>query len=228
MYSDDLVPLLSQGPGPGLRFRQGVVRSWNASTGANVVDVAGAQLVDVPILNTGEAIALKAGHVVGLLAFQSTYWIIGRITLPNDPDFAAASVAFGAAGGQAFNFSISTTMTVKTSGTIVVPSWADEALLHVTANASVKNTTANGLFAYIQCGVNGGFGGGIAQGLAPSGSVLAQDIQALGASSRNLLTGLSGGETLTVQASMQADAALAASASNSIFVHAIAIFKSNV
>ena len=83
LVTDDTAPLFDQA-GPGVRFRQGTITAWNAATGQNTVDVANGTLTDVPILNTGEAIALKAGHVVGLLGQGMTWFIIGRITPASD------------------------------------------------------------------------------------------------------------------------------------------------
>lgn len=229
MIGDDLVPLLSQGPGPGLRFRQGQVVAWNAATGANTIDVAGAQLVNVPILNTGEAIALKAGHVVGLLAWQSSYWILGRITVPGAADFAAASVAFGSAGAQASNFTIPATLTLRASATLAVPSWADEAIIHVTGTGTFVNRTTGPLLGAMSVGVNGGHGGGAFQGFAADLDAGFQQQQVVSASSRNHFTGLIGGSTLTVEAKVVGSSSFGvADGNNFIVVHSIAIYKSNV
>lgn len=231
--ADDLVPFLTGKADPDrvpqLRFRQGTVQSWNPDTGANIIIVGGAALTDVPMLNTGEAIALKAGHVVGLLTWGGSWFIVGRITVPGSPDFASASLAFGSAGDEATNFGVPTVATAIVSATIDVPDWADEALVHVTGSCSLANPRAVGDFATMQVGVNGGAGGGINQGFAPTGDPDAQNLQAIAASSRNLLSGV-GGTTLTVQGLLNTTSgvAWAASASNYAVIHATAIFRSTV
>jgi hypothetical protein len=233
---DDLVPLFAPDPSapPPLNFRQGRVVAWNPDTGENTIDVGGAQLEDVSVLNTGEAIALKVGHIVGLITWGSSWFIIGRITVPGSPDFASASVAFGSAGAQAFNFVVPGPETVIASTALTVPQWADEALIHVTGNASVVNRAAAVRQCAMQVGVDGGSGGGAFQGLAPFNDASWQYFQHLGASSRNLFTGLSGGETLTLEARLTSTgsggtASLGvADGNNSLFMHAIAVFKSNV
>jgi hypothetical protein len=230
---DDLVPLFAPDPSapPPLNFRQGRVVAWNPDTGENTIDVGGAQLEDVSVLNTGEAIALKVGHIVGLVTWGSSWFIIGRITVPGSPDFASASVEFGSAGAQAFSFVIPTGgPTVIASTTLTVPLWADEALIHVTGNAGLVNRAAGVRRCTMQVGVNGGSGGGALQGYGPAGAADWQDVQHLGASSRNLFTGLSGGEVLTLEASLTApDGSFGvADGSNALFMHAIAVFKSNV
>jgi hypothetical protein len=153
--ADNLAPLFGAGP-PGVRFRQGTILTWNANTGENTVDLAGGVLTNVPILNTGEAVALKAGHVVGLLGQGTSWFIVGRVTPPNDPNFAGASVAFGGANGFAQNFGLSTTLTAIASASIPVPSWADEAIVLATASATVVNTrgVADSAILFAQIAVN--------------------------------------------------------------------------
>jgi hypothetical protein len=222
MITDDLTPLFDTGQ-PGVRFRQGTVTAWNASTGANTIDVAGGTLTNVSILNTGEAIALKAGHVVGLLGQGSTWFIIGRITPPGDANFAAVSVAFGSAGAQLFNYSTSTSMVIKaTSNELVVPDWADEAVVMIAGSAAVVNSTAGIQYAAMEVGCNGGAGGS-----APS-DIAAARIGQVGAASRNRFTNLSGGEVLQITGAIQTGAAFAANGANAMFIHAIAVYKSNV
>lgn len=223
MQGSDLVSLLTPDPGSGVGFRQGVIASWNPATGENTVQVGGAILENVPILNTGEAIALKPGHVVGMLTTRSSWFIIGRITPAGDPNFAAASVAFGSAGAQVFNYSVSTANVIKASSNeLVVPVWADEALVLVTGFGSLTNNNAGFQFVSLEVGCFGGSGGAANwgfQGGATGG---------LAATSRNRFTGLSGGEVLQITGSMQGSAAIAAAAANSLFLHAIALYKSNV
>lgn len=223
MISDNVADLFTRDTGPALRFRQGTVVAWNASTGENTIDVGGGTLDDLPILNTGEAIALKPGHVVGLLVFGQQVFVLGRITTPGDPNFAAASVEFGSAGAQVFGYATSTAMVNKaTSAELVVPDWADEALVMVTGFAALVNNSAATTFGALQVGCNGGVGGAAPQDIPVS------SIANLAASSRNQFTGLSGGEILTVAGAIQSGVALLAHASNAMFVHAIAVYKSNV
>lgn len=222
MITDDLSTLFDSGQ-PGVRFRQGTISTWNANTGANTIDLAGGTLTDVPMLNTGEAVALKAGHVVGLLGQGSTWFIIGRVTLPNDPNFAAASVAFGSAGAQVFGYSTSTSMVTKASSNeLVVPDWADEAIVMVTGFGGVTNTTAGIAFAGMEVGCNGGAGG------ASYNDITAGRAGLIGGASRNHFTGLSGGEVLQITGAIQTGAAFGVTGSNSMFIHAIAVYKSNV
>ncbi len=226
MISDDLTTLFedpSQAAAP-VRFRQGTVLAFNNSTGQNQINVAGAVLVDIPMLNSGEAVALKPGHVVGLLLAGQSWFILGRITPPNDPNFASASVDFSSAGGQAFNFALSTGLVTKVSSNeLVVPAWADEAIVHITGSCTCLNTRAVLDSFGFNVGCLGGDGGTTYADVAAGG------INNIAASSRNLFTGLSGGEVLTITGQATSfGAAWAANASNTMFIHAIAIYKSNV
>lgn len=223
MITDNLAPLFGTS-GPGVRFRQGTVLTWDPNTGVNTVDVGGSTLANVPILNTGEAVALKAGHVVGLLGQGASWFIIGRVTPPNDPNFAGASLAFGSAGVQVFQFSLSTAITVKaTSDELVVPEWADEAVVFVGGQMHAVNTTAAKDSYAFRVGCEGGNGGGVFQ------TVTAGDIGANAAVSRNHFTGLAGGAVLQITGEAQSNAAAWPShTANSMYLHAIAIYKSNV
>lgn len=88
--SDDLVPLLGQTPGKGIGFRQGVVHEWNQQTAENTIRVAGTNMTNLPILNTNEALLLQPGDVVGIMTAGSSWFIIGRITIPGTPAAATA------------------------------------------------------------------------------------------------------------------------------------------
>jgi hypothetical protein len=222
VITDDLSGLFGGGPA-GLRFRQGTVLTWNPSTGENTVDLAGGTLTNVPIINTAEAVALKPGHVVGMLGQGRTWFILGRVTPPNDPNFAGASLAFGSAGAQVLNYSVSTSSVIKaTSDELVVPDWADEAVVLVTGTGCVVNSNAAAQSVALEVGVEGSSGGGSWFDVQPG------RIGGYSATNRNLFTGLSGGEVLQVQGAVIGTAAFAANPSNALFVHAIAIYKSNI
>jgi hypothetical protein len=231
----DLVPLFQkslQRDDDVVRFRQGTVVEWNTATGANKIRFMGATVENMPMLNSGEAIALKAGHNVGILTTGKAAFILGRITLPGSADFASASVAFGSAGFTASNFAVagSGTLTVIGTTTLTVPAWADEALVMVTSTGGITNPSAAVDYAYMTVGVNGGSGGSVGQPLAPTGNTIWQDTHPIYASTRNLLTGLTTApsKTITIEARAAHAAAgtWAANVNNSVFVHAIAIYRS--
>lgn len=83
----DLTPNLQQRLNTDIGYHQGVIAKWDAQTGSNIIDMAGTPLTDLPMLNITEALVLKPGMVVGLLRFKQTYFILGRIVIPNQPDF---------------------------------------------------------------------------------------------------------------------------------------------
>jgi hypothetical protein len=224
VIGDDLVGLFAPASGPGVGFRQGQIVAWNPQTGENVVNVGGTELSNLAILNTGEAIALKVGHVVGLLTMSGSWFIIGRITVPGDPDFASVSVDFGSAGAQVFGFSLASgTAVVKASSSeLVVPAWADEAIVLVTGGMCAVNTSGATGWLSLQVGCAGGAGGGL-----PS-DVGSNNMGQTSASSRNHFTGLNGGEILQITAEANANTNWPAHATNSVFIHAIAVYKSNV
>ena len=221
MITDNLAPLFGTS-GPGVRFRQGTVQSWNANTGENSIDMGGGTLTNVPILNTGEAIALKAGHIVGLLGQGASWFIIGRVTPPNDPNFAGASVAFGSALDFRTNFAQPATFTQQASKSITVPAWADEAAVTCMASVSLVNSTGTRQQALAYAGINGLTGSAMSTGIDDDSA--GYGMGALAAFNTMVLS--DPGPTITVQAYADCTAALAASPFNVATVNAIAIFRS--
>ncbi len=78
---DDLVPLLTPRPVPGVGLRKGVLAAYDTGTGANTVTVDGTDLIDLPRLDTG--VTLAEGDVVLLLRYRSSWAILGRIVGPS-------------------------------------------------------------------------------------------------------------------------------------------------
>lgn len=92
--SDDLTPVLAAQPaGPGVSYRQGIIRAWNPATAENTVEVDGVLFDNLSILNTNEALQLTAGDVVGILTTGSaarSWAILGRLTIPGTVEAASA------------------------------------------------------------------------------------------------------------------------------------------
>lgn len=85
--SDDLTGVLLPADASDIGFHQGVIVEWNAQTGTNVINVLGSLQSDLKMLNITEALVLQPGHVVGLLRFRNSFFILGRIVTPNTPEF---------------------------------------------------------------------------------------------------------------------------------------------
>lgn len=83
----NLAPLFFPPPSDEVSFRQGQVLAFDLSTGENSIDVGGATLVNVPLLNVTDSVSLTEGTIVGLLKWKSSWWIIGRVILPNSPGY---------------------------------------------------------------------------------------------------------------------------------------------
>jgi hypothetical protein len=229
MITDDLAPLFGGSGGPGVRFRQGRILAWDADTGENSVELGGATLANVPILNTGEAIALKAGHVVGMLGQGKTWFIIGRVTPPNDPNFAGASVAFASARDSAINFAlpVGPGFGKFLSTTLDVPSWADEAVVTCAVSASFMNKTTDPDFAFMYAAVDEFTSGAVATGVQPIAGGVADYYASLTHVHTEQLFDL--GATIEVSGHIQAQGdTWPADPANQGFLAATAIFKSNV
>lgn len=77
-------------PQEPLSFHQGVVVAWDALAGTNIVRVLGVDLDNLPSLIGSEVGLVRKDDVVGLLRFQNTYFVVGRIE-----GAGAAQRAFG-------------------------------------------------------------------------------------------------------------------------------------
>jgi hypothetical protein len=222
--TDNIAPLFDPGE-PAVRFRQGTITAWNAATGSNTIDVAGGTLTDVPILNTGEAIALKAGHVVCLLGQGMSWFIIGRVTPPNDPSFAGASLAFASDTAQATNFALATTLATKASVALTVPAWADEAAVMAVGTCTLVNPRPAADFASCAVLIDGVSGPGVQQGFAINAAADNGDVQSLASSSSRVL--VPGGATILCEMQIRSQAASwVAQATNIAGISAVAIFRS--
>lgn len=223
MISDNIATLFDSGQ-PGVRFRQGTILSWDANTGSNTVDMGGGTLSNVPILNTGEAIALKAGHIVGLLGQGSAWFIVGRVTPPNDPNFASASVAFASARDFQQGSAIGTGDQIKATATLTVPSWADEAAVISTVTATMVNSTSIRQEAVLYSKINGISGGAVAEGVAPDSGTGGFGIVGLTSANSQVIS--SPGSTITCTCVTNLNAGFAANGLNTFTVAALAIFRS--
>lgn len=219
MRSDDLVPFLSPPMQAGLGFRQGQVITFNQSTGHNSINVGGTILTNLPMLNSGEATSLKPGHIVALLTWQSSWWILGRVTMPGSDQFASASVAFGGCDEVGTGFAVQTTFAQKSNCNVAVPAWADEALVTCAVHASVENVTAGFDFLAVRAGIDSNFGTGL-EVRAPAGHIVMAS-----ASQQLLIT--NPGATILVQGQVKSTFnSWAADLGNACQIVATAVFRS--
>ena len=212
--------------GPGVRFGQGLITAWDPATGQNTIEWSGGTLTDVPVLNTGEAIALRPGRVVGMLGQGLTWFIIGRITPPNDPDFASASLAFAAKNAQFTNFGLTTSLVNDAFVDLDIPVWADEVAIIAIGSCSLTNTTATADFAACAVFIDGVTGPGVQHGYQATPSAINQNTQSMTASN-SLVKPVVGGTTIRADLRIRAvNAAWGAATSNIAEISAMAVFRS--
>lgn len=100
---DDFASLFSsapEGPAQDIKYRTGVIQTWNKATLENTVLVGNALLTDVAVLGVAEAASFTTGTVVGILSIRSanganTWAIIGRMVQPGTADATDAMSALG-------------------------------------------------------------------------------------------------------------------------------------
>lgn len=220
---EDLTELLQPPAAPDSGFRQGVIRSFNASTGANTVEVAGALLTDLPLLSGSESLEYAPGNVVVLLRLRSSWAILGRVVTPGGV-LAPSAIGTAYVAESSTNFALSTTWTAKTSGTFTVPVWANRVLVSAAASASVENTSAANDFANIRIDVGGVAGSSNYAAVTAAGTYPARYAH-VGANWAREWTAVPGG-TYTIAAEMKSTTgAWAADTDNIVSVHATATFR---
>lgn len=96
-----------QGP-EDLALHTGTVKSWNRTTGANVITINGVDISNVRALQGGIPNWFTAGDVVAVIRKQTQYFIVGRVSAPggaggSGPARAIASfgINFGTSGAWA-------------------------------------------------------------------------------------------------------------------------------
>ncbi|MGW3619491.1 hypothetical protein [Micromonospora arida] len=171
--SDDLTPLLIPQPGPGLGFRQGVVTAWNPLTAENTIEVAGATLTNVPILNTNEAVLLSPGAVVGLMTSGPSWFILGRVTVPGTPDAASALRMVSSRLIASSNLA---------QGTLTAPVASYTDLSGGGAGPSVSATISSSGKALVLFGVEIAWGAPVVQGIGGYASVAVSGATTIAAS----------------------------------------------
>lgn len=127
-----------EGSAQDMRYRQGIIRSFNPVTLSNTVEVGGAILTDLPILGVGEATLLVPGAVVGLLLIGQrgrgqTLAIDGRLVKPNTTDADNATSLLSANTKSDF---IITQETIST----FPPPYSDLTTVGPTVTVVVRNT----------------------------------------------------------------------------------------
>lgn len=150
--NDDLTSLVTPGGAPQTEFRQGVVVTFDSSTGNNTINVAGSVLTNVPTLNPLDAINYATNTVLLLLRMGASWVIVGRPALTGQTnglfvqetqtdnagsfDLATGSGVFATPAGQ--------------NGSVTAPPWANRMAFFATATMFATNTSASADFAYVQ------------------------------------------------------------------------------
>ena len=80
--SEDYIPLITPDPS-NFGYRQGVVTSWNNSTGTNQVQVGGGVLSNLPIITQSDLINIRVGDPVAIIKYNDSYAVLGKIKTTN-------------------------------------------------------------------------------------------------------------------------------------------------
>jgi hypothetical protein len=163
---------------PTLEFHQGIVLSWNSSTGENRIWVLGQVVEDIPSVATGDNVLLFEGDTVALLRHKYNYFVLGRVT----PTGTGGSLGLRAA---------STGPQITVSDT----SYSTSVFEPVISDMRIGSSSRALVFVRAHISIVGGEGYVGIRAIGPSGGTVDHDLLMLGTSSetvtnRGLLSGV--------------------------------------
>jgi hypothetical protein len=87
MDAAGIAALLTQGIAPpvgssDMGFHTGVIKSWDESSGVNVVTVQGVDFSNLGCVQGGVGVLYQPGDVVAVMRFQTRYFVFGKIAAP--------------------------------------------------------------------------------------------------------------------------------------------------
>lgn len=231
--ADDLAAvfagLADNGPA-AVGFRQALVVAFNQGTGEGVYNLAGAILTNLPLVSSSESLEIQAGDSVVLMRLGSSFAVLGRVVTPNSANrLATSAVAFDANSQGTTNFAITTFSgtpgaNVKTTATLTVPSWANQAAILASAICVGKQPTTPvpaGSVMTTQVLIDGA-----TDPQKPQGYVSTADNHVvLTYPSLSRVLTVAGGATITVTAEMWASGNWGTNSSNYCRLHALAMFR---
>jgi hypothetical protein len=87
MDAAGIAQLLTAGIAPpvgsaDMGYHTGVIKSWDESSGVNVVTVQGVDFSNLNTIQGGIGIFYQPGDVVGVMRFQTRYFVLGKVAAP--------------------------------------------------------------------------------------------------------------------------------------------------
>jgi hypothetical protein len=206
-------------------FHVGVITAFNNDTGANTVYVRGANIPNIPMLNSSSTVTLGVGDNVVVLKYRTGYFILGRIISSNSTSFGSEATDFDGYVYSANNVSISTTLTTKVSQIFVVPTWASGALVNATVHFNMQNNSAvQSLFYTRVTGLIGNTGA-----LDFSSATMFCDVDntffGYTASTFSQAVTVFPGEKITISGQVSADVASAADSFNRCYLTTMLVYR---
>jgi hypothetical protein len=233
MRSDDLTGLLQPTPDPSA-FRQGQIVTFDPATGANTVNVAGALLTDLPLLNIGDTVNLLPDDVVVLIKYGASWAILGRVVTPGSASLSANVVATQTQSAGALgpaNLS-GTNLIIAQTGNFTIPSWANRIDFMAVGFAHALNSTANAEELYCSVAVDYSdavqqASGDIRQGIgsnAVAGAQATLDQMSTGQTYADFRTGAIGGLTFVANIRLRTNGSAIAAGGVAARVSCIAVY----
>lgn len=140
-------------------FSSGVVEIYASFSGENQIRLGGENgplLVNVPVLNN--SVRLSRGDVVALLKFKSSYFILGRISVPGSVATFGGGVHAGFCNESNSGFGMSASLVEKVSDVVWGPAWAKTAFTFVTGTVQAYNGSGATDYMHVECSIDGNRG----------------------------------------------------------------------
>lgn len=143
-----------------LSFHQGVVIAWNNTTGENTVVISGSSINDLAMLNIGDTTNIIVGDTVAVIRYRNSYFIIGRVIVPNTDGFASSAFAYETTSNRVSNFVVPEDVpTTIASASATIPDWANFGIITARVDFCAFNQTGARDSIYAQIDINGSFQG---------------------------------------------------------------------
>lgn len=122
-----------------LSYHTGIIQEFNLGDGTNTVLVAGSPLDDLSLLNLGDAVNLDVGDVVGIIKFQNSMFIVGRIFKPGSGALYSGALSAFSETLTASGYGLTTSEVIQATNTRVTPAWANAVIIMASLHATGRN-----------------------------------------------------------------------------------------
>lgn len=194
------------GSGPAWAFRQGTIITFNPLTGANTVNLDGATLTNLPLINLGDTTNLGPGDSVILFRTNTVppiTAILGRLVPAGSSVLYQQVVSTDGTSNGTSNFALTTAYVNHSSVALTAPSWANQVQLTCISCVTARNNSGPAVHGiFLQTRIEGN------DSVETFVSIGSGEVGALTAAHQQNIA-ITGGQVLNASSRMKADVAFA-------------------